>query len=247
MAGWVNPDVELLYDVNGLAERAPAWADLTMKYVGEYGTVFAVMALGLWTWWSVRRRSPDRATAAAAVAGLIWAPLAAVVALLVNIPIRHLVERPRPFVDHKTLEVLVRGKEDFSFVSDHATLTMAVAVGIFMVSRRFGLASIAVAVFAAFSRVYMGVHYPTDVIGGLALGTAVALLLAPLALWLLTPLVSAVAGSPRVGALVWAGGNPESAPADARGEEPEREPATAAAGRPYGRGRDRDRDRDLAA
>lgn len=244
MAGWDNPDVDLLYDVNGLAERAPTWADLTMEYVGEYGTVFAVMLLGLWAWWTVRRRSPDRATASTAVAGLIWAPLAAVVALLVNIPIRHLVERPRPFVDHKNLEVLVDGKTDYSFVSDHATLTMAVAVGVFMVSRRFGLVSIAVAVFAAFSRVYMGVHYPTDVIGGLALGTAVALLLAPLALWLLTPLVRAVAGAPRVGTLVWAGTPPDGATGGQEdGEQAEREPAGTGTRGSYGR----DRDRDLAA
>ncbi|MFR9675907.1 phosphatase PAP2 family protein [Streptomyces sp. TR06-5] len=208
MAGWDNPDVDLLYDVNGLAQGAPTWADQVMEYVGEYGTVLAVVLLGLCAWWSLRRRSPDRDTAAGALAGLVWAPLAAAVALLVNIPIRNLVERPRPFVDHDGLEVLVGGKSDFSFVSDHAALTMAVAVAIFMVSRTYGLLGIAVAVFAGFSRVYMGVHYPTDVIGGLALGTAVALLLAPLALWLLTPLMQAVAQSPRAGRLVWAGAEP---------------------------------------
>jgi len=240
MAGWDNPDVDLLYDVNGLAERAPTWADHTMEYVGEYGTVFAVMFLGLWTWWSVRRYSPDRATATTAVAGLIWAPLAAVVALLVNIPIRHLVERPRPFLDHKLPQVLVEGKTDYSFVSDHATLTMAVAVGIFMVNRKMGLIGIATAFFAAFSRVYMGVHYPTDVIGGIALGTAVALLLAPLALALLTPLTRAVASADRVGALVWAGPGPGGGPDGPHEERPEREPASAPAGGSHRRARDRD-------
>ncbi|EST21822.1 hypothetical protein N566_27110 [Streptomycetaceae bacterium MP113-05] len=243
MAGWDNPDVDLLYDVNGLAERAPTWADLTMEYVGEYGTVLAVLLLGLWTWWSVRRDSPDRPAAATAVAGLVWAPLAACVALMVNIPIRTLVQRPRPFVDHHDLEVLVKGKTDFSFVSDHATLTMAVAVGIFMVHRKYGLISIALAVFAAFSRVYMGVHYPTDVLGGLALGTAVALLLAPLAMWLLAPLVRAIAASPRAGRLVWAGTDPEGTPADAEeGRDGEREKSPTG-----GRGVLRRRDRDLAA
>ena len=48
----------------------------------------------------------------------------------------------------------------------------------------------------------MGVHYPTDVVGGFALGTAVVLLLAPLAQLLLTPVVAAVARSPRLGLLV---------------------------------------------
>lgn len=249
MAGWDNPDVDLLYDVNGLAERAPTWADLTMEYVGEYGTVFAVMLLGLWTWWWVRGNSADRASAVGAVSGLIWAPLAACVALLVNIPIRNLVERPRPFLDHKDLEVLVQGKTDYSFVSDHATLTMAVAVGIFMVHRKYGLISIAVAVFAAFSRVYMGVHYPTDVIGGLALGTAVALLLAPLATWLLTPLVRAIAGSPRAGFLVWAGGTDDDPQPEGAYDAHAGGRAKAGAGRARGRagaGRAR-RDRDLAA
>lgn len=246
MAAWDNPDVDLLYDVNGLAERAPVWADLAVEYIGEYGTVFAVVLIGLAAWLSVRRNSPDRTTAATSVAGLLWAPLAAVVALLVNIPIRHLVERPRPFVDHKGLQVLVDGKTDYSFVSDHATLTMAVAVGVFMVDRRYGLAGIAVAVFAGFSRVYMGVHYPTDVVGGLALGTAVALLLAPFAMWLLTPLLRTVAGSGRVGGLVWSGGPDEGVPGRREADDSEGEPVGAgSAGGSYRRAGERHR--DLAA
>ncbi|GAA2387595.1 phosphatase PAP2 family protein [Streptomyces glaucosporus] len=220
MAEWDNPDVELLYDINGLAKDAPGWADHLMEYIGEYGTIAALALLGVWAWWVARRRTD----AVSAVAGLVWAPLAAGVALLVNVPIRGFVERPRPFLTHEGLEVLVDGKRDFSFVSDHATLAMALAVGIFMVNRKLGLVGILVAVFAGFCRVYMGVHYPTDVIGGLALGTAVALLLAPAALALLTPLLRAVASSP-AGRLVSA---PRTAARDA---EPER--------RPY--------DRDLAA
>jgi undecaprenyl-diphosphatase len=205
MAGWDNPDVELLYDVNDLAKDAPGWVDDTMALVGEYGIIAALLALVLWGWWSSRRGSADGEAAAVSLAGLLWAPLAAGVALLVNIPVRGLVERPRPFVDHKGLDVLVTGKNDFSFVSDHATLTMALAVGLFMVHRRLGLAGIALAVFEGFCRVYMGVHYPTDVLGGLALGTAVTLLLAPAALWVLTPAARRVGDVPTLGRLVWAG------------------------------------------
>ncbi|MBJ6639307.1 phosphatase PAP2 family protein [Streptomyces sp. DHE7-1] len=195
-----NPDVDLLYDINGLAKEAPHWFDRVMEFVGEYGLLVAMVLLVLWCWWSVRRRGGEEA--APSVAALVWAPLAAGIAVLVNVPIRGFVERPRPFVDHRGLDVLVSGKTDFSFVSDHATITMALGVGLFVANRRFGLAGIGLALLEGFCRVYMGVHYPTDVVGGFALGTAVALLLSPPAMALLTPLLKAVERSPRAGRLV---------------------------------------------
>ncbi|MFF8651199.1 phosphatase PAP2 family protein [Streptomyces griseoluteus] len=195
-----NPDVELLYDINGLAKAAPHWFDRVMEFVGEYGLPVAMVLLVLGCWLAVRRRGgPD---AVSSVAALVWAPLAAAVAVLVNVPIRGFVERPRPFMDHQGLDVLIAGKSDYSFVSDHATITMAIGVGLFVANRRFGIAGIALALLEGFCRVFMGVHYPTDVIGGFALGTAVALLLSPPATALLTPLVRAIARSPRAGRLV---------------------------------------------
>lgn len=43
-----NPDVELLYDINGLAKDAPHWFDRVMEFVGEYGLLFAIVLLVLW-------------------------------------------------------------------------------------------------------------------------------------------------------------------------------------------------------
>ncbi|QQM41840.1 phosphatase PAP2 family protein [Streptomyces liliifuscus] len=199
-----NPDVDLLYDINGLAKDAPHWFDRVMEFVGEWGLLLAMVMLVIWCWLTVRKRGGE--DAASSVAALIWAPLAAGVAVLVNVPIRGFVERPRPFVDHDGLEVLIGGKSDFSFVSDHATLMMAMGVGLFVANRKFGVVGIVLGLFGGFCRVYMGVHYPTDVIGGFALGTAVVLLLSPLAMALLTPVVAAVERSPRVGWLVRARG-----------------------------------------
>ncbi|MEV5434876.1 phosphatase PAP2 family protein [Streptomyces sp. NPDC052682] len=199
-----NPDVDLLYDINGLAKDAPPWFDRIMEYVGEYGLLLGMVLLVLGCWWSVRRRGGE--DAAVTVAALVWAPLAAGIAVLVNVPIRGFVERPRPFLDHQGLEVLVSGKTDYSFVSDHATITMAMGVALFVAHRRFGAVGIGLGLLEGFCRVYMGVHYPTDVVGGFALGTAVALLLSPLAMALLTPVTRAVERSPRLGWVIRARG-----------------------------------------
>ncbi|MFI7403781.1 phosphatase PAP2 family protein [Streptomyces sp. NPDC049541] len=199
-----NPDVDLLYDINGLAKDAPHWFDRAVSFVGEYGLLLAMVLLVVWCWWSVRRRGDE--DAASSVAALVWAPVAAALAVLVNVPIRGFVERPRPFRTHDGLDVLVSGKTDFSFVSDHATITMAMAVGVFVANRKFGVVGIGLALLEGFCRVYMGVHYPTDVVGGFALGTAVALLLSPVAMLLLTPVVKAVEGSAWGGWMVRARG-----------------------------------------
>ncbi|MER5476603.1 phosphatase PAP2 family protein [Streptomyces sp. NPDC002734] len=201
-----NPDVGLLFEINGLAEAAPTWFDRIMEYVGEYGLPLVIVALGLWCLVRVRRLGrdglADRESVVASVAAIVWMPVAALLAVIVNIPIRGFVERPRPFMTHRGLEVLVEGKDDFSFVSDHATLAMAMAVALFLAHRKFGVLAILLAVLAGLSRVYMGVHYPTDVAGGFALGTAVALLLSPVAMAVLTPLVGWLGGVPGIGRLL---------------------------------------------
>lgn len=210
-----NPDVSLLYDINGLAEDSPAWLTKSIAFVGEYGLLLALVLLVVWCWWGQRKRG-SLDDAASSVAAVVWAPLAAGIAVLVNVPIRGFVERRRPFKDHDGLELLVDGKTDFSFVSDHATLAMALGVGLFVANRKFGLVGIALALLEGFCRVFMGVHYPTDVVGGFALGTAVALLLSPLAMALLTPVAKAVGRTGRGGWLVWAKRGP--VPGEAEGE-----------------------------
>ncbi|MFE9931317.1 phosphatase PAP2 family protein [Streptomyces sp. NPDC005533] len=208
--GGPNVDVSLLYEVNGAARQAPDWLDRAVSLAGEYGILLALVLLVLWCWRGARRQ--DETTAVESFAALVWAPLAAALALLVNVPLREFVGRQRPFRHHEGLQVLDPGfgagigNTEFSFVSDHTTLAMALGVGLFLANRKVGLLGIGLALVEGFCRVYMGVHYPTDVIGGLALGTAVVLVLAPLAMALLTPVVRAVAGSPRVGRLVRAKG-----------------------------------------
>ncbi|SCE84890.1 undecaprenyl-diphosphatase [Micromonospora coriariae] len=69
---------------------------------------------------------------------------------------------------------------DWSFPSNHATLAGALAVTTLLLSRRLGLVALPLAALAAVSRVFVGVHYPHDVVAGLLLGALVAALATPL-------------------------------------------------------------------
>lgn len=212
--GGPNVDVSLLYDVNALARHAPAGVDRAVALVSSYGIPLLLVLLVLWCWRGARRQ--EEAAAVESFAALVWAPLAAGLALVVNVPLRRLVARPRPYLQHDGLDVLQGGPAHghLSFVSDHATLAMALAVGLFIAHRRLGLLGIGLALLEGLSRLYLGLHYPTDVIGGFALGTAVVLVLAPLAMALLTPVVRAAARSPRAARLVRAAHRPRPCPVD---------------------------------
>jgi undecaprenyl-diphosphatase len=110
--------------------------------------------------------------------GVIAAGLAAALALAVAHGISLLWERPRPYIAHPNdAHLFIPASSDSSFPSDHATAAFAISVSLFLRSTRVGLAAIAMAAALAFSRVAVGIHYPSDVVAGAIIGTAVALVL----------------------------------------------------------------------
>lgn len=192
-ASGASMDWDIVSAVNGLARHLPSGVDKLLGFMGEYGVPLCSVLLVLVAW----RWARNRPAGAESVSGALWAGLAGGLALVANVPVRALVERPRPFVTHPgKLDLLMDHQANGSFASDHATFTMAVAVGVFLVNRKLGFVGIGLALVEGFLRVFMGVHYPSDILGGYALGTATALLLAPLAMAVLDPLVHALARGP---------------------------------------------------
>jgi undecaprenyl-diphosphatase len=119
-------------------------------------------------WWTARSTG-DLVKVAAA----LWAPLGALAALALNQLLVNAFREPRPYDVLPHVRVLAHRSTDYSFPSDHAVMAGAVAAGLFLVSRRLGLVAVGAALLMAFVRVYIGAHWPGDVLVGLVVGGVV--------------------------------------------------------------------------
>ncbi|MCR2803973.1 phosphatase PAP2 family protein [Paenibacillus soyae] len=84
--------------------------------------------------------------------------------------------RDRPFAVHD-VNMLLPHIESNSFPSDHAAAAFAIAIMFYLLSRRIGIPFIGFAAVVAYSRIWVGKHYPTDVLAGALLGLAISIAL----------------------------------------------------------------------
>ncbi|ATE53223.1 phosphatase PAP2 family protein [Actinosynnema pretiosum] len=195
----------------GLPDYVGTAADIaTDAVVGVFVLLFALLL------WRARREGSRDEQARAIVA-----PIAMVVAYLVSRTAKSLVEQDRPC---RSMDVISECPPvgDWSFPSNHSAIAGAAAVAIVMCDRRQRWV-VPVALLAGASRVFVGVHYPHDVLAGLLLGALVAAIMQKLAPLLPVP------------AWFAAPGNPEAAERGAADPRPCAR-ATPDNGRPAGRG-----------
>ena len=102
--------------------------------------------------------------------------------------------RPRPFDGLDDVRLLFYMPTDSSFPSNSAAVAFAIAAGVWCINRRLGVALFVAAAVYGFSRVYVGVHYPADILGGVVIAlivTALTLRLRDLMMPLLVAVIKA--------------------------------------------------------
>ncbi|MCL4233688.1 MAG: phosphatase PAP2 family protein [Deltaproteobacteria bacterium] len=118
--------------------------------------------LAAWIW---RRGGADGRRAV--IAALLAVALADLLAAQI---VKPWVERLRPSIALEDVRLLVGKKSGFGFPSNHAANLAAAATAVALLARRFAWPIAALALFVGYTRVYVGVHYPLDVIGGYCVG-----------------------------------------------------------------------------
>jgi undecaprenyl-diphosphatase len=170
-----HPLTQIVFSIGGVDRHAFTWVVdhrtsvlnpifEGLTYLGTGGTLWVLLAL-LLAW----RTHRPVVTTTIFVAATVWGADAAASIL------KLLIGRPRPFVADHHLHLLVGQPSSAALPSGHATTACAGAVLLGWLWPRGAWAFALLALGIAYSRIYVGVHYPSDVLAGAALGAACAL------------------------------------------------------------------------
>ena len=147
-----------------------------------------LIALATFALWLLARPGGNRKWKLASACALASAGLA----LLINQAIARFWHRERPFATHPDAHVWGNRSHDPSFPSDHASAAFGIAFAVFLFDRVVGSIFLAAAFVIGVGRVFIGAHYPADILAGCLVGLGAALLVARLARPIMEQLVKLV-------------------------------------------------------
>lgn len=136
-----------------------------ITHLGDKGIIWIIIAV-ICLWFKKTRK-----------VGIMMA-MALMFSLIVNnLILKNMIARVRPYELIEGLKLLIEPQHDYSFPSGHTAASFAAAVVMLKtMDKRIGIPAMILAVLISFSRLYLGVHYPTDVLGGFISGALLALL-----------------------------------------------------------------------
>ncbi|MGW0395659.1 phosphatase PAP2 family protein [Streptomyces sp. NPDC003042] len=190
---------DLYRDITDFAHGTPPWVRSAFEVWTEYGLLlFGLLFIAVW--WRARGQGSPRVMALA-----VLAPLATALTYVASELVKSTVDEERPcraVAGAAASLISCPAYGDWSFPSNHAAIAGGAAVALALAVRRLALLTLPLALLMAYSRVFVGVHYPHDVGMGLLLGASLAALVVLAFTGVISRITAAVQAS-GIRAAVW--------------------------------------------
>lgn len=168
-------EFDILYAIQSMHTDLLDLLMVTISTIGDKGMVWIAMAAALMFSRKTRR------------CGILMLVSMFLCLLFGNGLLKNLIARDRPCWIDPSVPLLITNPWDYSFPSGHTMHAFAASVVVLLHNRRAGILVIAMSVVMAFSRMYLFVHFPTDILGGAIVGILAAMLVCRILIPRLTP------------------------------------------------------------
>lgn len=160
-----NLDNQIFLIINGFVDKVPIFDNFIRLIVNEYFVPVSLALLILYLWFAKHTQRGKRRQ------GLSLALFSIGLVNVIIMVLNQLVARARPF-DVLDTKLLFYEPTDPSFPSNAAAVSFALATAIFLVDKRLGIPAFLLATLYGYSRIYAGVHFPSDVVVGAVIGVS---------------------------------------------------------------------------
>ena len=166
-------DTSVFLFINGLAGKMTFFDAFFKGVANDYFPLVLTCLLLVWLWFGTRDRRRRMDNQRAVITAIVAVGLTAVFMVLMN----HYYFRVRPFnaLPPESVNLLFYPPHDSSFPSNFAAVIFALAWPVFFKNKACGICLISLAAITSFGRIYLGIHYPLDILAGLAVGSLGAL------------------------------------------------------------------------
>ncbi|MFS0788333.1 undecaprenyl-diphosphatase [Shouchella sp. 1P09AA] len=160
-------DYTIFRKINNLSGESE-FLDTLMVWSSEYVTIALAIAVVTFMILGFRSRNALRTA--------FFTIVATGISMGIGYLIKGLTYRPRPFLEHD-VNLIIAHNTASSFPSNHTLAAFTIALSIFLFHKKVGTVLLVLATFIGFSRIFLGHHYPSDVLGGFVIALVVVSLL----------------------------------------------------------------------